>query len=337
MTTGEATRAEDLLLLLERSGYAEECYFSFSYSPIRDETGGVGGVFTPVKETTDKIIGERRLRTLRDLAAHTREAREVEAACERAIEVLAANSFDLPFALLYRIAAHDQMAHLSALVGIERGTRASPSEIDLNVAGNVGSWPLKSAFQSGKAQLVSDLNQHFGELPCGPWRVPPVSAIVLPVVPSAQDRPAALLICAISPHKALDGNYRGFLGLAADQIGAAIAGALAYEEERKRAEALAEIDRAKTAFFSNVSHEFRTPLTLMLGPLEEVLAVPREGLPQRREDLALVHRSALRLLRLVNTLLDFSRIEAGRVEASYEPTDLSAHTLELASVFRSAI
>src|SRR5215831_17157831 len=107
--------------------------------------------------------------------------------------------------------------------------------------------------------------------------------------------------------------------------------------ERKRAEALAEIDRAKTAFLSNVSHEFRTPLTLMLGPLEDALAGPAEALPDRREDLALVHRSSLRLMRLVNTLLDFSRIEADRIQASYEPVDLPALTAELASVFRSAV
>jgi PAS domain S-box-containing protein len=106
------------------------------------------------------------------------------------------------------------------------------------------------------------------------------------------------------------------------------------EIARKNVE-LAALDRAKTAFFSNVSHEFRTPLTLMLGPLEEGLA-SEQGSPNR-EETALIHRNGLRLLKLVNTLLDFSRIEAGRVQASYEPTDLSAVTTDLASAFRSAI
>src|SRR6266478_2383719 len=101
---------------------------------------------------------------------------------------------------------------------------------------------------------------------------------------------------------------------------------------------LSEIDRAKTAFFSNVSHEFRTPLTLMLGPLEDELAERASSLPPaRRERLETAHRNSLRLLNLVNTLLDFSRIEAGRTQASYEPTDLAAYTAELASVFRSAV
>ncbi len=134
----------------------------------------------------------------------------------------------------------------------------------------------------------------------------------------------------------------------------------AREEERKRAEHLAELDRAKTAFFSNVSHEFRTPLTLILGPLENALAVVDEWMSgsvdewergnldessvsefyppiHLQEQLQLAHRNSLRLLKLVNTLLDFSRIEAGRVQAHYEPTDLAAYTTSLASVFRSVI
>src|SRR6185369_10359739 len=92
-----------------------------------------------------------------------------------------------------------------------------------------------------------------------------------------------------------------------------------------------------TAFFSNVSHEFRTPLTLMLGPLEEVLARPGDDGASCRELVDVAHRNGLRLLRLVNTLLDFSRIEAGRVQASYRPSDLSALTSDLASSFRSTI
>src|SRR6202030_1082721 len=98
--------------------------------------------------------------------------------------------------------------------------------------------------------------------------------------------------------------------LVASQIASGLAGARAYEAERHRAESLAEIDRAKTAFFSNVSHEFRTPLTLMLGPLEESLASAALLLPKERERVRVVHRNAMRLLKLVNTLLDFSRIEA---------------------------
>jgi signal transduction histidine kinase len=110
------------------------------------------------------------------------------------------------------------------------------------------------------------------------------------------------------------------------------------EEERERLQRLAELDRAKTAFFSNVSHEFRTPLTLMMGPLEDALADSNSPLPgAQHERLQTAHRNSLRLLRLVNTLLDFSRIEAGRTKAKFQPTDLAALTAELASTFRSAL
>jgi signal transduction histidine kinase len=136
----------------------------------------------------------------------------------------------------------------------------------------------------------------------------------------------------------LDDDYQGFFELVAGHIAAAVANARAYEAERQRAEALAELDRAKTIFFSNISHEFRTPLTLLLGPLEDTLAgVLGPLLPEQQEGLDLAYRNSLRLLKLVNTLLDFSRIEMGRVEASFQPTDLAAFTAELASVFRSAV
>src|SRR5690606_16819960 len=91
-------------------------------------------------------------------------------------------------------------------------------------------------------------------------------------------------------------------------------------------------------FFSNISHEFRTPLTLMLGPTEDLLAGAQGPLePAQRAQLELVRRSELRLQRLVNALLDFARIEAGRIEASYEPVDLAALTQDISSSFRSAI
>ncbi len=109
---------------------------------------------------------------------------------------------------------------------------------------------------------------------------------------------------------------------------------LREREFAERATALAELDRAKTEFFSNVSHEFRTPLTLMLGPLDELR---RDVEPRNAPLVDMTKRNALRLLKLVNTLLEFARIEAGRVDPLYQPTDLGAFTRELANVFRPAV
>src|SRR5579862_4293910 len=199
-------------------------------------------------------------------------------------------------------------------------------------------WPLSRVRETGRMEVVETLGQRFRSIPPGAWSDPPDRAAVLPVRANVAHQLAGFLVAGISPRLRFDDFYRDFLDLAASQIATAVANARAYEEERKRAEALAELDKAKTQFFSNVSHEFRTPLTLMLGPLEEVLSKPETNPPSDDRSLVrLAHRNGVRLLKLVNTLLDFSRIEAGRVQASFQPINLSLYTAELASNFRSAI
>ena len=184
----------------------------------------------------------------------------------------------------------------------------------------------------------SDLATQFDSLPDSIWEEPAKSAMVVPLNQSGQQQVVGFLILAVSPRRAFDDEYRGFFEVVASQVETAIANAHAYEVEHKRAETLAELDRAKTAFFNNVSHEFRTPLTLMLSPLEETISRLEGTIPlQESEQLQLVQRNARRLLKLVNSLLDFSRVEAGRVQAHYEPIDLSTYTSELASAFRSLI
>jgi|GEM_PF-4077462 len=110
------------------------------------------------------------------------------------------------------------------------------------------------------------------------------------------------------------------------------------EEERNQNAILSELDRAKTEFFSNVSHEFRTPLALILGPLEDMLHNGEQNLsPLQIQKLQMIQRNGLRLQKLINTQLDFSRIEAGRMEAVFQPTQLARYTEDIASNFRSLI
>ena len=331
--TGVATWSEDLLLVMERNIPREENYFTFSYSPIRDETGQVPGIFCACYESTGQVIGARRLQTLRDLGRTVMELQSAEEACEAAARTLDVNPYDVPFALLYLLDDTAENARLIATTGFRSMTAKVPEQVALN---DSSAWPFLKILQTGSGEIVSDLTARFGELPGGPWPEPTEAAYVLPIAVPGVVKPTGFLVAGLSPRRVVDADYRSFFELIAGHIGTAIANARAYQVERKRAEALAEIDRAKTTFFSNVSHEFRTPLTLMLGPLEEALT--EAGLlPDVRDRLDVAHRNSMRLLKLVNTLLDFSRIEAGRIEAVYERVDLCTLTMELASVFRSVI
>jgi signal transduction histidine kinase/FixJ family two-component response regulator len=334
---GEATWSDDQLLVLDRNGYLEECYFTFSYSPIREDSGNVGGVFCAVTETTERVLNERRLQTLRMLGEQTTHARRTEDACDLAVSTLGGNAHDVPFALLYLLDKDGTSAQLCATSSMMRGAKASPQTVQLGSKEDV--WNFQRVFQTIRSQVAENLDKQFGHLPGGPWTDGVVRrALVLPIRKAGvEEVTTAFLVAGISPRLTLNEDYSSFLELAVGQIAMTIANARAYEEERRRAEALAELDRAKTEFFSNVSHEFRTPLTLMLGPLEDLLAHAPDLPHSARTSLEAAHRNSLRLLKLVNTLLDFSRIEAGRVQALYEPINLSEFTSELASVFRSAI
>ena len=327
---GNAVGFEDMLVPLDRNGYLEECYFTYSYSPIRDESGGTGGLLCTVSETTARVVADRRLITLRDLGARSLHASGERAVWRTAVEVLAENPSDMPFVLTYALEPDGARARLVA----PESSALGPAEIEL--ADDRAPWPLAAVAGSGTPVDVEGICSRFGEHAGPSWPEPVDTAVVLPVTRPGQPRPYGFVVACVSPRRALDAGYRDFLRLVADQIATSISNARAYEEERARAEALTELDRAKTVFFSNVSHELRTPLTLILGPIDDLLADDASLPPEARERLVVVHRNATRLLALVNTLLDFSRIEAGRIDASYEPVDLGTITAGLAALFRSA-
>ncbi|KOX14358.1 SpoIIE family protein phosphatase [Micromonospora profundi] len=312
--TGRSYRGEDHPFLLDRHGYVEQTYFDVAYDPIRGADGSVSGVYCIVNETTGRVLGERRLRALAELGA---ELADVDSAAElgrTAAAVLGRHLADVPFALIYQADSAGRFA-LTGATGVD------PAEVGLTA----------DAF----AQLVTDgptTVRVAGLLGHPPADVADV-AHVLPV--TATNETVGALVVGVNRRLPLSDEYRDFLGLVAAQISRAVGIQRAYEQERARAAELAALDRAKTNFFANVSHEFRTPLTLVLGPLEDMLADP--SMPATYTDrLTVMHRNALRLLKLVNTVLDFSRLESGRLAARYQPTDLAGYTARLASTFRSA-
>ncbi|WP_245736539.1 SpoIIE family protein phosphatase [Micromonospora pattaloongensis] len=321
-STGRAYQSRDHPFLLERHGYLEETYFDISYDPLRVEDGSIGGIFCIVSETTGRVLGERRLRALAELGARLSDLETRGRLGQEAARVLDRHRADVPFALLYLGAGGD--AELAAWSGVPEQAVAAPR------SGRDRSTPaaLAAVLAGGPAGLA-DASDFVTQLP----ETASPRALVLPI--AAADERAGALVVGTSRHLALFGEYRTFFDLLAAQISSAVTTQRAYEQARDRAAQLAALDRAKSTFFANVSHEFRTPLTLILGPTEDLLADPE--LPERyREPLGLVRRNARRLLKLVNTVLDFSRVESGRHTAVYEPTDLADFTARLASTFRSA-
>ena len=335
MRGDEGTYVEAQLLIMERSGYPEETYYTYSYSPIPDDQGQPGGIICANTDDKQRVIGERQLGLLRELAAAGSESRTLSQLHERTARALATNQHDLPFALIYLAEPGGKSLSLVGWTPLGQPHAAFPRQVAIDEA---SSWPFAEVIGEQAVRVIDNLETRFGDaLPRGAWDRSPKQAAVVPIPARGETGRQGVLIAGLSPFRQFDDGYRSFLGLAAGEIAANLADAQAYDDERRRAEALAEIDRAKTLFFSNISHEFRTPLTLMLSPLEEILSKPADRvLPENRALIEVAHRNSIRLLKLVNSLLDFSRIEAGRAQAAYEPTELASLTSDLASNFRSA-
>ncbi|MFE0590364.1 SpoIIE family protein phosphatase [Micromonospora echinospora] len=316
--TGESYRAEDRPFLLRRHGFLEEVFFDVSYDPVPIDDGSIGGVYCIVNETTGRVLGERRLRALADLGSRLTDIEDGADLGRAMAEVLDAHHVDVPLGLLYLT---------DATAGV---TLAGCSGVDPDRVASVQALPeaVRRVLAGADARPV-DVTDLVAPAPAGTA----TRALALPVF--AANETVGALVLGVAERVPLTAEYRTFLDLVAAQVSRAVARQRAYEQERARAAELAALNRAKTNFFANVSHEFRTPLTLVLGPLEDMLADP--DLPvDHTERLTMMHRNALRLLKLVNTVLDFSRLESGRLGADYRPTDLADYTARLTSTFRSA-
>ncbi|MET8260991.1 ATP-binding protein [Micromonospora sp. NPDC005205] len=337
MATGVASWVPALQLLLERAGYREEAYFSVSHAPARDDDGRTVGVLTVCSEVTQQVIGERRLRLLRDLSVlGDGRTVDVDATAARLIDVIDGHPLDVPFAAIY-LRDGTALRRVGCTGGDHRHARALPDAVELTDPGPPSyTWGLTDAAE-GRATPVTDVADRL-PLPAGPWNDPVRTALALPLPSADEDQPLGVLLAGVSPSRGLDEAYHSFHRLLAQQISVALRNAREYEEERRRVEAMAELDRVKTDFFANVSHEFRTPLTLILGPLTDALTDATAPLAAvQRERVETGWRNATRLLTLVNSLLTFSSLEAGRARSDARMVDLAALTAELAGVFRAAV
>ncbi|KAL6064091.1 ATPase/histidine kinase/DNA gyrase B/HSP90 domain containing protein [Balamuthia mandrillaris] len=385
-SSGKGVLCHDTRLMMERHGYVEETYYSFSFSPLRGPDNSIIGLVNVCFETSQRVMSERRLNTLSELAIRTPSASCLADACKLTAQTLKGNK-DIPFAFIYLASEDNKTATLvastfeqdlqredndkeyapdnaskeqpedfpSALLTLpttvsltafdeeeqeesnnlpRTNSRAGVSPRRAQPTMNPSSkyqhaalgkdWPVAQVFATGTTMLVS--------LPEGQGRV-----MLVPVTTSYEEQghTSAVMVARVNPFLPFDTYYEEFYNLVGGHLSTALNNAKAREEERKRAEKLAELDKAKTDFFCNISHEFRTPLTLIVAPLADLLQ-SENLLPDHRQQLETVFRNGQRLLKLVNTLLDFSRIEVGRVQARYRPIDLGTFTQELVSEFESS-
>ncbi|MCI4064808.1 SpoIIE family protein phosphatase [Micromonospora sp. R77] len=311
---GEPYRGENHPFVIDRYGFLEDVYFDISYDPIRDADGTVNGVFCFVNETTGRVLGERRLRALAELASRLADVQDTGELGRAVARVLDGHRADVPFSLVL-LDDGDGRPALAGCSGVAPDDVRADADALARLAAPAGHGTV------AVRELLGAVPDDAAE-----------EALVLPI--AATNEAAGALVVGLGRRLPLTPEYRDFLDLIAAQVSRAVGKQRAYEQERTRAAELAALDRAKTNFFANVSHEFRTPLTLVLGPLEDLLA--DSALPEPyTERLTTMHRNALRLLKLVNTVLDFSRLESGRSAARYQPTDLADYTSRLASTFRS--
>ncbi len=249
MLKNEGTYDEALRLIMERNGYQEETYYTFSYSPVPNDQGGTGGIICANTDDTRRIIGERQLALLRELAAGTADARTFDEAFTRSAICLGTNAADLPFAMIYLVDPERRRVILTGVSGIEWGHPAAPVSVELD---SDSAWPFSQVVGSTQACLLDDLTLRFESLPTGAWNRPPHRAVAAPIAPSGQTGRTGILIAGLNPFRLFDDFYRGFIDLVAGQISASIANAQAYEEER-RAPRLSLSSTARRRSFSRTS------------------------------------------------------------------------------------
>jgi signal transduction histidine kinase/CheY-like chemotaxis protein len=321
VASGEPTWSRDLMLPMVTAGRRVERFFTFTYSPLMGADGKPFGIFCPSYETTERVLSERRLHLLNTVASATVGSRSIDEAVGVAVRVCAGQAADLSFIAVYLDA--DATGELTLRGATPAVLALMPGEL-----AQLTDWDAASRSRAemqvidGVAGVIPGIHEVLGA-DC------PQQVVVLPLGEAAT---AGALVLGASPRRPLDTQFRGFCQLLADQLSSTFASIVSYEQQRHRADELAELDRAKTAFLTNVSHEFRTPLTLLLGPLDDALmdAAPESVLAER---LSTAGRNARRLQRLVDSLLDFSRIEAGRANAKLVCADIGPLTAQIAGSF----
>lgn len=326
-----ATWAEDRALTVDRHGTPEVGYFTYSYSAIIDDSGDVGGVLLVSQDTTARVIAERRVDLLRELAARSMNARTQREACELAAAALEGRP-DFAFTLVYLMDDDADRAVCAATSGL--GDDLTPAHDQVRVAASADGLGRMFDEVAGRRPDGMLLDASLFVSRAGNDQPASGHAFATSLNRSWQGPVEGFFVVGLSEGSTVDDSHRSFIEMVAQSLSRSVATARAREAERDQLRSIAALDRAKTALFSNTSHELRTPLALILGPLDELVDDP--NLPgSAREPLAVARRSAARMLKLVTSMLDFSQIEAGQRAGLFRPTDLAELTRDIAAMFRS--
>lgn len=197
---------------MERNGYPEETYYTFSYSPVPNDQGNTGGIICANTDDTQRIIGERQLVLLRELAARTADARTFDEACTLSASCLETNPYDLPFAMIYLVDPDQQSISLAGTCGINRNHAAVPATVAFD---SDSVWSFAEVIKTHQACLVSNLEASFGSLPTGAWQRSPHQAVVIPIAPSGQTGRTGILVIGLNPFRlfiaGINCHWRDFL------------------------------------------------------------------------------------------------------------------------------
>jgi PAS domain S-box-containing protein len=281
---GKAIHHHDLYLPSYKNGNIEDCYLTFSLSPLRDPSGSIDATFAVIEDTTARVEERRRLSTLLELSRHTAGARSLEQACRDAMDVFARNPIDVPFALVYLLQQPTGPARLTALSGVGAGTSAAPPMVDIN--GHVEDrWPIRDALASHEPLILNNVDSRFdGTLIGAAYHEPVRSALLSPVTPPGAGKPCGVLITGVNPRRPLDAAYLGFFQEAVEHMSRTIMNAQAYDAIHRRAEMLIHERAAETGRFRSAA------LNLMEDALEARRRAERdaEALQRSEQHLELI-------------------------------------------------
>ncbi|MGV8873721.1 MAG: ATP-binding protein [Rhodococcus sp. (in: high G+C Gram-positive bacteria)] len=302
------------MFVMDRYGYPEQTYWTFSYSPIFGPGRTVLGMFVATTEVTQQVLGERRMHALLALGSLTADDTGGSVGiCRAAVEALGNEQREFPLVAAYL--RHDltedgELVHIATSGG--EGCEAA-------------AWDVADVVEVADGRVTRSTIEVTGSV---------TNAIVVPLTLAGHARPIGALLLGVDRYRLSDESVEPFFVVVAERMSTALTASHAFEMERRRVEALAKADEAKTRLLENVGHEFRTPLTLLTGPLDSVRGSVDSTLADvDRESLDVVHRASMRLRRLVDDLLDVVSADAGQLHAHPEPTDLTAVTRECASMF----